>query len=76
MNVGAIIWATGYAYDYDWVHVPVIDSGGTPVQHRGISEHHGLYFLGLHRMHTFSSSLFAGVGADAEYLADNMARSA
>jgi putative flavoprotein involved in K+ transport len=76
MNVGAIIWATGYAYDYRWVHVPVIDSRGRPVQHRGVSEHPGLYFLGLHWMHTFRSGLFSGVGADAEYIAHYMARSA
>jgi putative flavoprotein involved in K+ transport len=76
MKVGAIIWATGYVYDYDWVHVPVIDSNGRPVQQRGVTEHPGLYFLGLHWMHTFRSGLFSGVGADAEYIADHMARSA
>ena len=32
----------------------------------------GLYFLGLHWMHTFKSGLFAGVGSDAEYLAEHM----
>jgi putative flavoprotein involved in K+ transport len=76
MNVGTIIWATGYVYDYDWVHMPVTDSHGRPVQQRGVSEHPGLYFLGLHWMHTFRSGLFSGVGGDAEYIADHMARSA
>lgn len=75
MRVGTIIWATGYSYHYNWVHLPVIDSHGRPVQHRGVSEHRGLYFLGLHWMHTFKSGLFSGVGADAEYIADHMARS-
>jgi len=74
MNVRTIIWATGYSYDYSWVHLPVIDSHGRPVQHRGVSEHRGLYFLGLHWMHTFRSGLFSGVGADAEYIAEHMAR--
>lgn len=76
MKVGTVLWATGYTYDYDWVHVPVLDSRGRPVQKRGISGHPGLYFLGLHRMHTFKSGLFSGVGADAEYIADHIARSA
>ena len=76
MRVGTIIWATGYAYDYDWVHVPVIDSRGRPVQQRGVSERPGLYFLGLHWMHTFRSGLFSGVGPDAEHIADHMAQSA
>jgi putative flavoprotein involved in K+ transport len=76
MKVGTVLWATGYTYDYDWVHVPVLDSRGRPVQKRWISEHPGLYFLGLHWMHTFKSGLFSGVGADAEYIADHIARSA
>ena len=75
MKVGAIIWATGYVYDYNWVHVPVIDSRGRPVQQRGVTERPGLYFLGLHWMHTFKSGLFSGVGVDAEHIADHMARS-
>ena len=33
----------------------------------------GLYFLGLHWMHTFKSGLLSGVGSDAEYLAEHMA---
>jgi len=32
----------------------------------------GLYFLGLHWMHTFKSGLLAGVGSDAEYLAEHV----
>jgi putative flavoprotein involved in K+ transport len=32
----------------------------------------GIYFLGLHWMHTIKSGLLSGVGADAEYLADRL----
>jgi putative flavoprotein involved in K+ transport len=32
----------------------------------------GLFFLGLHWMHTFKSGLFSGVGSDAEHLAEHM----
>jgi putative flavoprotein involved in K+ transport len=73
-NINTIIWATGYAYDLDWVKVPVFDKRGRPAQHRGVTQRPGLYFLGLHWMHTFKSGLFSGVGADAEYLAEHMAR--
>ena len=31
-NIPTILWATGYAYDYRWVSVPVFDDGGRPVQ--------------------------------------------
>jgi putative flavoprotein involved in K+ transport len=71
-NITTILWATGYAYDYGWVKVPVFDDGGRPVQNRGVTQVPGLYFLGLHWMHTFKSGLLAGVGSDAEYLAEHV----
>jgi putative flavoprotein involved in K+ transport len=71
-NVTAIVWATGYDYDYGWLRVPVLDAQGRPLQQRGVTHVPGLYFLGLHWMHTFKSGLFSGVGSDAGYLADHM----
>ena len=71
-NVVAIVWATGYDYDYGWLRAPVLDVQGQPLQQRGASPTPGLYFLGLHWMHTFRSGLFSGVGSDAEYLAEHM----
>jgi len=73
-NINTIIWATGYTYDFGWVRIPVFDERGRPVQQRGVTQRPRLYFLGLHRMHTFKSGLFSGVGGDAEYLAEHMAR--
>jgi putative flavoprotein involved in K+ transport len=73
-GINTIIWATGYAYDFGWVKIPVFDERGRPVQQRGVTPVSGLYFLGLHWMHTFKSGLFSGVGADAAFLADHMAR--
>lgn len=73
-GVTTIIWATGYAYDYGWVRIPVFDDRGRPVQQRGVTAVPGLYFLGLHWMHTFKSGLLSGVGDDAEFLADWMSR--
>jgi putative flavoprotein involved in K+ transport len=71
-NITTILWATGYAYDYGWVKLPVFDDAGRPVQNRGVTQVPGLYFLGLHWMQTFKSGLFSGVGSDAEYLAEHM----
>jgi putative flavoprotein involved in K+ transport len=71
-NITSIVWATGYAYDFGWVRIPVFDERGRPVQRRGVTTRPGLYFLGLHWMHTFKSGLFAGVGNDAQHLADRM----
>jgi putative flavoprotein involved in K+ transport len=74
-NVTTIVWATGYRYDFGWVKVPVFDEHGRPIQDRGITPWPGLYFLGLHWMHTFKSGLFSGVGSDAEHLAQHITRS-
>jgi putative flavoprotein involved in K+ transport len=71
-SVGTMIWATGYEYAYDWLHLPVLDDGGAPIQRRGIAPERGLYFIGLHWMHTLRSGLLMGVGADAQYLAEHM----
>jgi putative flavoprotein involved in K+ transport len=73
-NVAAIIWATGYDYDYGWLQVPVLDAQHRPLQQRGVTQVPGLYFLGLHWMHTFKSGLLSGVGSDAEHLAEHMNR--
>jgi putative flavoprotein involved in K+ transport len=71
-NVATIIWATGYHSDYAWLRIPVFDARGRPLQQRGVTQVPGLYFLGLHWMHTFKSGLFSGVGSDAQYLAGHM----
>jgi putative flavoprotein involved in K+ transport len=71
-SVGTVIWATGYEYAYDWLHVPVLDDRGAPIQRRGIAPERGLYFIGLHWMHTLRSGLLMGVEADAQYLALHM----
>ena len=73
-NVSVIVWATGYTYDFGWVKVPAFDQRGRPVQHRGITQLPGLYFLGLHWMHTIKSGLLSGVGSDAEHLAEHIAQ--
>ena len=73
-NVTVIVWATGYDYNYDWLQAPVLDGQGRPLQQRGITPVPGLYFLGLHWMHTIKSGLLCGVGSDAEYLAEHIDR--
>ena len=58
-NIGTIIWANGYGYSFDWVKLPIIDANGAPVQQRGVTACPGVYFLGLHWMHTFRSAILS-----------------
>jgi putative flavoprotein involved in K+ transport len=75
-GIGCVIWATGYAYDYGWIDIDMLDGAGAPRQQRGVTSCPGLYFLGLHWMHTVTSGLLAGVGDDAAYIAGHIARKA
>jgi len=72
-NITSVIWATGHQYDFDWVQLPILESGGKPIHQRGVTSQRGVYFLGLHWMHTFESGLLSGVGEDAAYIADHIA---
>jgi putative flavoprotein involved in K+ transport len=71
-RITSVIWATGYSFDYDWLHAPCLETSGEPIQQRGVTDLEGLYFLGLHWMHTFKSGTFLGIGADADHIADNL----
>ena len=73
-NIGTIIWANGYGYSFDWLKLPITDANGVPIQQRGVTASPGIYFLGLHWMHTFRSAILSFVGRDAAYLADQIDR--
>lgn len=69
-GIQTVIWAMGYAWDFGWVRFPVLNADGYPLQTRGVTECPGLYFLGLHWLHTRKSALLLGVGDDAAFLAE------
>jgi putative flavoprotein involved in K+ transport len=75
VGIVSIVWATGYQHDFGWVKFPVFADTSEPIQKRGVTTVPGLYFLGLRRMYTVKSALLsaAGVGADAEHLAERIA---
>ena len=66
------MWATGYHYDFSWIDADIFDNRGYPRQQRGVTSQPGLYFVGLHGMHTVASGLFSGVGADAQYVVNQI----
>ena len=71
-GISTIVWATGYSFDFSWVKFPIFDEFGYPIQLRGVTAQPGLYFLGLHWLHTNTSSLLAGVGNDAAHVAEHI----
>ncbi len=71
-GVTSIIWATGFAVDFDWLTVGVFDEDGRPKHQRGISAEPGIYFLGLPWLSRRGSSFIWGVWHDAKFLADHI----
>jgi putative flavoprotein involved in K+ transport len=68
-GVGAIIWATGFAADFGWLHLPVLDAEGQPIQQKGISPVRGLYFVGFPWLNSRKSGIIYGIQEDARYIA-------
>lgn len=68
-GISTVLWTTGYAPDYGWLDLPVLNELGVPRQVRGISEVPGLTFIGLLWQRNQASANFVGVAADADYLA-------
>jgi putative flavoprotein involved in K+ transport len=69
LDVGIVIWATGYRPDYSWIDLPGVVRDGKVVHRRGVTDVPGLYFLGLSWQHTRGSALLGFVHQDAAYLA-------
>ncbi|HEU4629572.1 MAG TPA: NAD(P)-binding domain-containing protein [Gemmatimonadaceae bacterium] len=70
-----VVWCTGFVPDYSWISLPVLDDRGQPRHRRGVAmDAPGLFFLGLRFQHRMTSSLLGGVGADAAFIAEQVAR--
>ena len=71
-GLSAIIWATGFAYDFSWLKVDAFDDAGKPQHTRGVSSEPGVYFLGLPWLSRRGSSFIWGVWHDARFIADHI----
>lgn len=72
LDVGAVIWATGFRNDHSWIDAPVFDAHQRVIHRRGVTDSPGLYFLGLTWQYTRGSALIGWVGDDASYIADQI----
>ena len=73
-NVGAVVWATGYRFDFSWVDAAVLDDFGYPQAPGGVSACPGLCFVGLNWMTRRKSGILYGVGDDARSVAEHIVR--
>jgi putative flavoprotein involved in K+ transport len=74
LEVGTVIWCTGFHGGYDWIDLPILDESGHPRHERGVVlGEPGLYFVGPHFLYAMSSGMIQGVGRDARHVVDRIA---
>jgi putative flavoprotein involved in K+ transport len=77
LDVANVIWCTGFRHDLTWIDLPVFDDAALPLHERGVVRSApGLYFVGLVFQYAVTSDVLPGVGRDAAYVADRIAREA
>ena len=77
LDVANVVWCTGFDPGFSWLDLPVFDAHGNPQHEAGIvSSEPGLYFVGLHFLYAYSSTMIHGVGRDAARIARDVARRA
>lgn len=74
-NVRTVVWATGYRPGIGWIDGLELPPSGWPETQRGaVPGMPGLYFLGMPFQYALTSGLIGGVGRDAEYVVQQLAR--
>jgi Predicted flavoprotein involved in K+ transport len=75
LDVENVIWCTGFGNGMSWIDLPIFEANGEPRHASGIAtDEPGLYFVGLHFLHSFSSTMIHGVARDAKRIVDTIAR--
>ena len=75
LDVANVIWCTGFGNGLSWIDLPIFDSNGEPRHESGVvRDEPGLYFVGLHFLHAFSSTMIHGVARDAKRIVNVVAK--
>ena len=71
LDVRNVIWCTGFHGGFSWIDLPIVADDGEPRHESGIVPGEpGLYFVGLHFLHSASSTMIHGIARDAERIAN------
>jgi putative flavoprotein involved in K+ transport len=75
VDAANVIWCTGFGNGLSWIDLPIFEASGEPRHESGIaSGEPGLYFVGLHFLHSLSSTMIHGVARDAERITNAIER--
>ncbi|HEY3592524.1 MAG TPA: hypothetical protein VGL13_01570 [Polyangiaceae bacterium] len=74
LDVANFVWCSGFHPGFSWIDLPILDAHGEPRHDSGVARGEPrLYFVGLHFLHAFSSTMIHGVGRDAARIAHAIA---
>jgi putative flavoprotein involved in K+ transport len=74
LEVANVLWCTGYHPAFSWIELPIFDPEGEVSHEAGVvTSVPGLYFVGLHFLYSFSSTMIHGVGRDAARIVERVA---
>jgi putative flavoprotein involved in K+ transport len=71
-EIRAIVWATGFRPDYQWLDVPVVDAKGQLRHDGGVVDSPGLYALGLPVLRRRKSTFIHGIEDDAREVIEHL----
>ena len=75
LDVANVIWCTGFGNGLSWIDLPIFEPDGEPRHASGVAAGEpGLYFVGLHFLHSFSSTMIHGIARDAQRIAGEIER--
>jgi putative flavoprotein involved in K+ transport len=75
LDVGTVVWCTGFDHGLGWIDLPIIGDDGEPRHRSGVAiDEPGLYYVGQHFLHSFSSTMIRGVSRDAARVVKTIAR--
>ncbi|WP_027140842.1 NAD(P)-binding domain-containing protein [Pseudofrankia saprophytica] len=72
-EIRAIVWATGFRPDYQWLDLPALDAKGRLRHEGGVLGVPGLYALGLPLLRRRKSTFIHGIEDDAREVIDHLA---
>jgi putative flavoprotein involved in K+ transport len=73
LDVANVIWCTGFGNGLSWIDLPIFEPDGEPRHRSGVAaDEPGLYFVGLHFLHSFSSTMIHGIARDAKRIAETI----
>lgn len=67
-GISTVLWTSGYRPVLDWIHMPVLDTYGLPIQTGGRSLVDGLCFIGTPWLIDMGSANLIGLVRDAKNL--------